>query len=97
MRPSLLLGPGDCRLSSCGTVLRLLQRGVPLVPSGGVSVVDVRDVAAACVVAMHTAAAAGGTYLLSSANMPCGEYFDMVCKAGGVRCGVVGLAKSGTC
>lgn len=86
MRPSLLLGPGDARLSSCGTVLSLMQQTVPVVPCGGVAVVDVRDTAAAFVAAMRCAGAGGHTYLLSACNMPCADYFAMVCKTAGV-CG----------
>lgn len=81
MRPSLVLGPGDTRLSSCGTVLSLMEGRVPLLPRGGVAVVDVRDAAAAFVVAMGASGAVGRTFLLSAANMPCAEYFALVCEA----------------
>ena len=85
MRPSLLLGPGDTRLSSCGTVLGLMQGQVPVVPGGGVSIVDVRDASAAFLAAMRSAVAPGRTYLLSAANMPCSDYFSTVCRAAEVR------------
>src|SRR5262249_824757 len=50
--PSLLLGPGDARQSSTGDVLKFLTRSIPIVPSGGLSLVDVRDAADALVRAM---------------------------------------------
>src|SRR5438874_6717585 len=45
VNPSLLLGPGDRRLSSTGDVRKLIKRQVPVVPGGGVNFVDVRDAA----------------------------------------------------
>ncbi len=52
LNPSLLLGPGDDRLSSTWTVLKFLQRDIPAMPSGGLSFVDVRDAADAFVAAL---------------------------------------------
>lgn len=83
MRPTLLLGPGDRRLSSCRLVADLLRGRVPLCPSGGLSFVDVRDVADAFAVAMQrgrstrdgagtSTSAQGGMatgYVLGAANM----------------------------
>src|SRR5206468_7308393 len=46
MNPSLLLGPGDDRLSSTKVVLDFMAKKIGAVPSGGVSVVDARDAAA---------------------------------------------------
>src|ERR1044071_245922 len=46
INPSLLLGPGDERLSSTKVVLDFMARKLKAVPSGGLSFVDVRDVAA---------------------------------------------------
>ena len=53
VNPSLLLGPGDRRLSSTGDVLRFLRRQIPIVPAGGINFVDARDAAAATVAAME--------------------------------------------
>jgi dihydroflavonol-4-reductase len=44
VNPSLLLGPGDSRLSSTKIVLDFLSRKINAVPSGGLNFVDVRDV-----------------------------------------------------
>ena len=40
LNPSLLLGPGDDRLSSTWIVQKFLARDVPAMPSGGLSLVD---------------------------------------------------------
>src|SRR4051812_49411101 len=47
VNPSLLLGPGDRRLSSTGDVRKFLQRKIPVVPDGGINFVDARDAALA--------------------------------------------------
>ena len=52
VNPSLLLGPGDYRLSSTRPVLQFLAREILLMPAGGLNVVDARDVAALLPVAM---------------------------------------------
>ncbi|MBE2248331.1 MAG: NAD-dependent epimerase/dehydratase family protein [Myxococcus sp.] len=52
LNPSLLMGPGDDRLSSTWTVVKFLQRDIPAMPGGGMSFVDVRDVAKAAVAAL---------------------------------------------
>ena len=41
LNPSLLLGPGDARLSSTDVVFKFLERRIPALPSGGLSFVDV--------------------------------------------------------
>lgn len=45
LNPSLLMGPGDERLSSTWTVLKFLNGEIPAMPGGGLSFVDVRDAA----------------------------------------------------
>jgi dihydroflavonol-4-reductase len=52
LNPSLLMGPGDDRLSSTWTVVKFLQRDIPAMPGGGISFADVRDVADAAVAAL---------------------------------------------
>lgn len=47
LNPSLLMGPGDDRLSSTWTVVKFLQRDLPAMPGGGMSFVDARDAAQA--------------------------------------------------
>jgi dihydroflavonol-4-reductase len=74
LNPSLLLGPGDERLSSTKVVLDFLARKIPTVPKGGLSFVDARDAAAAFVAAMRKGAH-GERYLLGSANWTFDKFF----------------------
>src|SRR5207247_5855380 len=53
VNPSLLLGPGDDRLSSTRDVLSFLARDIQMTPPGGLNFVDVRDVAAVLPAAME--------------------------------------------
>lgn len=52
LNPSLLMGPGDDRLSSTWTVVKFLQADIPAMPGGGISIADARDVADAAVQAL---------------------------------------------
>jgi dihydroflavonol-4-reductase len=77
--PSLLLGPGDRRLSSTLDVLRFLRRQIPVVPDGGVNFVDVRDAAAATIAAM-TKGRPGERYLLGGPNWTVAEFFGRLAR-----------------
>jgi dihydroflavonol-4-reductase len=72
--PSLLLGPGDRRLSSTKDVLRFLRGQIPIVPPGGMNFVDARDAAAATLAAMERGAP-GERYLLGGPNWTFREFF----------------------
>jgi len=74
LNPSLLLGPGDDRLSSTRTVLQFLGREIAMIPPGGLNFVDVRDVADAFLTAMERGAV-GDRYLLGAVNWTFSEYF----------------------
>jgi nucleoside-diphosphate-sugar epimerase len=74
MNPSLLLGPGDERLSSSKVVLDFLARKIVSVPKGGLSFVDARDAARAFHAAMQSGRH-GERYLLGSANWTFAEFF----------------------
>jgi dihydroflavonol-4-reductase len=78
--PSLLLGPGDRRLSSTLDVLRFLRKQIPIVPEGGVNFVDARDAAAATVEAMRRGRA-GERYLLGGPNWTVEEFFGRLSRA----------------
>jgi dihydroflavonol-4-reductase len=84
VNPSLLLGPGDYRMSSTGDVARFLRREIPVVPSGGVNFVDVRDAARATVVAMHDGRA-GERYFLGGPNWTFAEFFGRLERSAKVR------------
>jgi dihydroflavonol-4-reductase len=67
LNPSLLLGPGDERLSSTKVILDFMARKINAMPRGGLSFVDVRDVAATFRRAMQDGRH-GEHYLLGSVN-----------------------------
>jgi dihydroflavonol-4-reductase len=83
LNPSLLLGPGDERLSSTDVVWKFLKRRIPAMPSGGVSFVDVRDAAAAFAAAL-TRGRPGARYLLGGANMTFRELFGRLERLSGI-------------
>ncbi len=74
INPSLLLGPGDRRLSSTGDVRKFLKRQIPVVPKGGISFVDARDAAIATANALERGRA-GERYLLGGPNWTMKEFF----------------------
>lgn len=93
MNPTLLLGPGDERLSSTKIVLDFLSRKIPYCPGGGLSFVDVRDAAAAFI-----AAAKNGRhqekYLLGSANMTFADLFGRLERLSSVSAPLVKMPRS---
>jgi dihydroflavonol-4-reductase len=74
LNPSLLLGPGDDRLSSTRPILQFLARDIALLPAGGLNVVDARDVAALMPVAMERGEP-GERYLVGAVNWTFAEFF----------------------
>jgi dihydroflavonol-4-reductase len=74
VNPSLLLGPGDDRLSSTRPVLQFLAREILMTPPGGLNFVDARDVAALLPVAMDRGAP-GERYLVGGYNWSFEELF----------------------
>jgi dihydroflavonol-4-reductase len=75
LNPSLLLGPGDDRLSSTQDVLKFLAGEIPATPSGGINFVDVRDVAPAFYRAMQKGTP-GERYILGGPNWTLERYFE---------------------
>ena len=90
LNPSLLLGPEDARLSSTDVVYKFLERRIPAMPSGGISFVDARDVAAAFVAALEKGRP-GERYLLGGANMRFSEFFKRLSRISGVEAPVLKL------
>lgn len=74
LNPSLLLGPGDDRLSSTEDVLKFLAEDIPAIPSGGMNFVDVRDAAPAFHAAMQNGTP-GENYLLGGPNWTLERFF----------------------
>ncbi len=90
LNPSLLLGPGDTRLSSTDVVWKFLKRRVPAMPGGGISFVDVRDAAQAFAAALQRGRP-GERYLLGGANMSFRDFFGRLERLSGVAAPRVAL------
>jgi len=91
LNPSLLMGPGDERLSSTWTVAKFLQGDIPSLPGGGISIADVRDVAQ---VAFH-ALRAGELYgrHLMGVNLSMKDFFERISRLSGVAMPMLQLPK----
>lgn len=82
LNPTLLLGPGDEDSSSTGDVERFLKGQLPVTARGGMSFVDVRDVALASVSAL-TRGEVGERYLLGGCNVPLNDFFKDLARMSG--------------
>jgi dihydroflavonol-4-reductase len=84
LNPVVVMGPGDLNMISGSFIIQ--TKRLPILPytSGGIAVVDVRDVARG-----HIAAAekgrTGERYILGTANLPLRTMYEMSAKAVGVR------------
>lgn len=92
MNPTLLLGPGDDRMSSTKVVLDFLGRKIPYCPTGGLSFVDTRDVAATFLNAPDKGQHQE-KYLLGSANMTFSEFFGRLERLSGVSAPMLKMPK----
>lgn len=93
LNPTLLLGPGDVHGSSTEDVRLFLERRVPFVPPGGISFVDVRDVAA-CIPAALERGRAGQRYLLGAINLTLREFFGRLERASGVQAPLIPIPRA---
>ncbi len=84
LNPSLALGPGDTRGSSTTDVKRFLDRELPIVPSGGFSFVDARDVATTVIAAIEQGRP-GERYLLGALNCTFADFFQRLGQVSGVK------------
>lgn len=82
LNPSLLMGPGDDRLSSTWMVVKFLNRELPAMPGGGMCFVDARDAAEAFVSAL-TRGELYGRHLMG-VNMSMADFFDRLERLTGV-------------
>jgi dihydroflavonol-4-reductase len=80
--PSLLLGPGDDRLSSTRDVALFLEGQIPAIPRGGLNFVDVRDAASGLIAAMRHGRP-GERYLLGGTNWTFRELIECVARLSG--------------
>ena len=93
MNPTLLLGPDDERLSSTKIVLDFLARKIPYCPSGGLSIVDARDAAAAFINGLEKGRHQE-KYLLGSANVTFAEFFGRLERLSGVSAPMLKMPKA---
>ncbi len=84
LNPSLLLGPGDITGASTKEVRLFLEEKIPALPPGGLSFVDVRDVAEIAVRAIDKARP-GQRYLLGGANMTFADFFGRLERVSGIK------------
>lgn len=82
LNPSLLLGPGDHKGGSVRSVRLFLEDRVPGIPPGGLSFVDVRDVANAVALAVE-GGRPGHRYLLAGANMTFAAFYGRLARLTG--------------
>jgi dihydroflavonol-4-reductase len=83
LNPSLLLGPGDDVAGASTHAVRVfLDEGVPIAPGGGISFVDVRDVAQAIVAALSQGRS-GERYLLAGGNMSFQDFYERLARITG--------------
>ncbi|MCL2625682.1 MAG: NAD-dependent epimerase/dehydratase family protein [Cystobacterineae bacterium] len=92
LNPSLLMGPGDERLSSTWTVAKFLQGDIPALPNGGISVADVRDVAQVAFNALRKGELYGRH--LVGLNFSMREFFERVSRLSGVSMPLLRLPKT---
>ncbi len=85
LNPAVIIGPGDLNAIS-GSFIIETARFQWLVPmsSGGLSVIDVRDVARAHIAAIERGRS-GQRYILSAANLNYHEWFGLIAAACGAR------------
>jgi dihydroflavonol-4-reductase len=74
VHPGFMLGPWDWKPSSGRMIVEVGRRWRPIAPSGGCSVCDSRDVAAATIAAMNAEVQSGRQYLLTGENW---RYVDL--------------------
>lgn len=91
LNPAVIIGPGDLNAISGTFVIETARYGwaVPF-SSGGLSVIDVRDVAQAHVNAMNRGRS-GERYILTTANLGYREWFLMIASACGVRAPILSM------
>ena len=83
--PGMVWGPHDPHLGESATLARSVLRGlVPLVPPGGLPIVDVREVAAAHA-ALLTPGRGPGRYMLAGGTASLAELIDLIRRVTGRR------------
>ncbi|MHB8626156.1 MAG: NAD-dependent epimerase/dehydratase family protein [Aggregatilineales bacterium] len=68
VNPAVVIGPGDIHQISGSLIIELARRGVPALPPGSITLIDVRDVAAAHIAAAQVGKS-GERYLLGAESL----------------------------
>lgn len=84
VNPAFMLGPWDWKPSSGRMLLEVALRFSPAAPRGGVSICDVRDVAAGCLAALERGQV-GRQYILAGHNMTYFEAWKLFAEVAGSR------------
>jgi dihydroflavonol-4-reductase len=84
MNPGFMLGPWDWKPSSGQMLVEVGKRFAPLAPTGGCSACDVRDVAAATIVALEHGQR-GQNYILGGFNQSYFELWQLFSRVAGSR------------
>ena len=93
LNPSLLLGPGDrYDGESTKSVRLLLDKQMPMAPSGGLAFVDVRDVVEAILLSLHHGRG-GQRYLLNGCNTLFSEYYKRLARIADVPAPLMTMPK----
>ncbi|NNE67772.1 MAG: NAD-dependent epimerase/dehydratase family protein [Pyrinomonadaceae bacterium] len=93
LNPSLLLGPGDERLSSTKPILDFLGRKIPFTPSGGLNFIDARDAVGAFLNA-PTKGRHKEKYLIGAENMSFEKFFGRIERLSGIPAPSLKVPKS---
>jgi len=93
LNPSLLLGPGDERMSSTKVVLDFMARKIPYCPSGGLNFVDARDSAGAFITALDKGRHRE-KYLIGAENMTFAQFFGRLERLSGVSAPMLKVPKN---
>jgi dihydroflavonol-4-reductase len=80
LNPTFILGPVDSNRSSGKLIFSIINKQIPLYPTGGKNIVDVRDVAKVVINAFKRGNL-GDNYLLSNENLTFKKIFTLVCNA----------------
>lgn len=93
LNPSLLLGPGDLEGQTTRSVRYFVEDRLPGIPPGGLSFVDVRDVADAVALSL-VRGRSGKRYLLGGANMTFGAFYERLSRITGLPMPPVRMPKA---
>lgn len=83
VNPSVVIGPGDVYLSSCGFIVWYCKKKFPGYMDGGINLVDVEDVAEGHIMAAQKGRL-GERYILGNKNLSIKEVFEILEKVTGI-------------